>query len=208
MSTVYKILKRALDIIFAILGLIITLPLILLISLIILVSNGTPVIFLQRRPGLYEKPFTLYKFRTMNNTLDSSDQKNQQDSDRITRLGNFLRSTSLDEMPTLINVLLGHMSFIGPRPLLMKYLERYDSFQKRRHEVRPGITGWAQVNGRNLLSWDEKFKMDIWYIDNQSFMLDLKIFLLTVIKVMKREGISSRNQATGEEFLGNRNNES
>jgi len=164
-------------------------------------KNGKPVLFKQLRPGFGGKPFRLIKFRTM------SDLCNERgvplpDEDRVTRLGAWLRRTSLDEVPTLWNVLTGDMSLIGPRPLLMQYLERYSPYQARRHEVKPGITGWAQVNGRNALSWEEKFKLDVWYVDHVSFWLDMKILWMTLWKVLKREGISAEGHATMPEFMG------
>jgi len=171
------------------------------ISLLVWVYIGTPIIFRQKRPGYHAKPFWVYKFRTMTNDHDA--QHNLlPDEKRITRLGYFLRSTSLDELPELFNVLRGEMSWVGPRPLLMQYLERYSSEQARRHEVLPGITGWAQVNGRNALTWEEKFKLDVWYVDHWSFWLDIRILLLTVVKVLRREGINQPGQATAEEFMG------
>jgi len=160
---------------------------------------GRPVIFRQQRPGFLGKPFTIYKFRTM---TDAQDENGHilPDAERLTRLGRFLRSTSLDELPELWNVLKGDMSFVGPRPLLMEYLGRYTPQQARRHEVKPGITGWAQVNGRNALTWEEKFKLDVWYVDNIGFRLDMKIIAMTVWKILKREGINQPGQATMEEF--------
>lgn len=160
---------------------------------------GQPVLFRQKRPGLNGKPFDLLKFRTM---TEDRDEKGDllPDRSRLTRLSRLVRSTSLDELPELFNVLKGDMSLVGPRPLLMRYLERYTPEQMRRHEVKPGITGWAQVNGRNALTWEEKFKLDVWYVDNQSFWLDLKIIALTIWKLIKREGINQPGQATAAEF--------
>jgi lipopolysaccharide/colanic/teichoic acid biosynthesis glycosyltransferase len=165
---------------------------------------GSPVLFRQRRPGLHGRPFEMLKFRTM---LDATDGAGNPlpDADRLTPLGRFLRATSLDELPELWNVLRGEMSLVGPRPLLMEYLPLYTPEQARRHEVRPGITGWAQVNGRNAISWEEKFRMDVWYVDRRTFALDLKILLLTAKKVVVREGISQQGQATMERFLGSAN---
>ena len=167
----------------------------MLTALIVYIKLGPPVFFKQQRPGLSGKPFILYKFRTM---LDSRDKQGKllSDSQRLTQLGKFYRSTSLDELPELFNVLKGDMSLVGPRPLLMEYLGRYTPDQMRRHEVKPGLTGWAQVNGRNALTWEEKFKFDVWYVDNQSLWLDLKIIALTVYKILKREGISADGHVT------------
>jgi len=163
---------------------------------------GSPIFFAQPRPGKNGHIFTFYKFRTMTDDLDS-EGKLLPDEKRLTAIGQFLRQTSLDELPQLWNVLKGDMSFVGPRPLLVAYLSRYNSEQARRHEVKPGITGWAQVNGRNAISWEEKFKLDVWYVDNWSLWLDLKILFLTVIKVLKRDGISEANHVTMSEFQGN-----
>lgn len=165
------------------------------------IKIGTPVLFTQERPGLYGKAFCVYKFRTMTNEKDTSGNL-LPDADRLVPFGRFLRSTSLDELPELINVLKGDMSLVGPRPLLMEYLERYTPEQARRHEVRPGITGWAQVNGRNALSWEEKFQLDVWYVDNRSLWLDIKILFLTLWKTIKRENISQEGQATMSKFMG------
>ena len=169
------------------------------VALLVRLKLGVPVLFRQVRPGLGGAPFALYKFRTMTDERDAQGEL-LPDSDRLTALGRFLRSTSLDELPELINVLKGNMSLVGPRPLLMQYLPRYTPEQMRRHEVLPGITGWAQVNGRNSLGWDEKFKLDVWYVDHQSIWLDCRIILLTVWKMLKREGISQPGHATMEEF--------
>lgn len=176
-------------------------PLLLLLYLLVRVKLGLPVFFLQIRPGLHGKPFMMIKFRTM---IDKSDSAGNllPDAIRLIPLGRFLRSSSLDELPEFLNVLKGEMSLVGPRPLLMEYLPLYSAEQARRHEVRPGITGWAQVNGRNAISWEEKFKLDVWYVDNRSFWLDLKILWLTLKKVLVREGISQEGQATMEEFKG------
>ena len=162
---------------------------------------GPPVLFRQMRPGLHGRSFSLLKFRTMN---DERDEKGEllPDEKRLTGLGRFLRSTSLDELPELFNVLKGEMSLVGPRPLLMQYLDRYTPEQARRHYVKPGITGWAQVNGRNAIAWEEKFKLDVWYVDNVSFWLDVKILAVTVWKILKREGIIQPGRATVEEFMG------
>jgi sugar transferase EpsL len=193
--------KRVLDILIALPALLILSPVLLCLALMIRLSQGAPVFFRQVRPGKDGKPFTIYKFRTMSDRRDLSGRV-LPDDERLTRLGRFLRSTSLDELPELVNVLKGEMSIVGPRPLLMQYLDRYTPEQMRRHEVKPGITGWAQVNGRNAVTWEDKFKFDVWYVDNQSPSLDLRIIALTVWKILKREGISQPGQATAEEFKG------
>lgn len=162
---------------------------------------GAPVLFSQTRPGRHGKPFKMIKFRTMRDAIDA-DGRPLPDAERLTKLGRFLRSSSLDELPELWNVLKGDMSLVGPRPLLMEYLPLYSEEQARRHEVRPGVTGWAQVNGRNAISWDEKFALDVWYVDNRSLWLDLKIIWLTLRKVVKREGISAAGEATMSKFTG------
>jgi lipopolysaccharide/colanic/teichoic acid biosynthesis glycosyltransferase len=188
-------MKRVFDILLVLVGSIFAaLPLLLLVF-IIRYKTGAPVLFRQKRPGLHGQPFEMLKFRTMKNMLDVNG-KQLPDSERLTDFGRWLRSTSLDELPELWNVLKGDMSLVGPRPLLVEYLPLYSAEQARRHDVLPGITGWAQVNGRNALSWEEKFKLDVWYVDNQSFYLDIKILLLTVKKVFKREGISAATEAT------------
>jgi len=194
-------IKRISDLILIIPIAILFAPLMLAICLIGLFINGKPVFFPQERPGLRGKPFIIYKFRTMNNKKDKNGIL-LPDEIRMTHFGNLLRKTSLDELPELLNVLKGDMSLVGPRPLLMQYLGRYTPEQARRHEVKPGITGWAQVNGRNAISWEDKFKLDVWYVDNQSFWLDLKIILTTIWKVLKREGINQDGEATMEEFMG------
>lgn len=176
-------------------------PVMLVLAVLVRAKVGRPVWFRQARPGLAGRPFTIYKFRTMTEARDANGQL-LPDAERLTKFGRFLRSTSLDELPELINVLKGDMSLVGPRPLLMQYLERYTPAQARRHEVRPGITGWAQINGRNALTWEQKFELDTWYVDHVSFHLDLKILLLTIGKVLKREGIAQQGQATMEEFFG------
>lgn len=196
-----KIGKRTLDLALALLALILLSPLLGSLAILIWFKLGSPVLFRQQRPGLHGKPFTLYKFRTMTDARDAAGNL-LPDAERLMPFGRFLRATSLDELPELWNVLKGDMSLVGPRPLLMQYLDRYTPEQMRRHEVRPGITGWAQVNGRNALSWEEKFRLDVWYVDNVSLWLDLKIIALTVWKIIKREGISQPGQATAEEFLG------
>ena len=193
--------KRALDLLITIPGLLVLSPVLVIIAILVRTNFGSPVIFRQKRPGYKGKPFWIYKFRTMTNLVDNENNL-LPDDQRITRLGLLLRSYSLDELPELFNVLRGEMSWVGPRPLLMKYLDRYSPEQARRHEVLPGITGWAQVNGRNALTWEEKFKLDVWYVDHWSIKLDIKILLITVGKVLRREGINQPGQATAEEFMG------
>ena len=196
-----KILKRVFDFLFSLLGLIILSPVFLIVGIMIATKQGRPEFFTQQRPGLHGRAFNIIKFRTMTNARDASGNllPNEQ---RHTRFGRFLRSTSLDELPELINVLRGDMSLVGPRPLLMQYLPLYNKEQARRHDVRPGITGWAQVNGRNAISWEEKFEYDVWYVDNLSFLLDLKIIFLTIKSVFRREGINQNAQTTMEPFRG------
>ena len=194
-------LKRLFDILGAVFGLLILLPIIVTLAWQVRRKLGSPVLFRQTRPGLHGKPFQLIKFRTMRNAI-GLDGRPLHDSERMTSFGSFLRSASLDELPELWNVLKGDMSLVGPRPLLMEYLPLYSLEQARRHEVRPGVTGWAQVNGRNALSWEEKFRLDVWYVDNHSFWLDLKILALTVKKVFVREGISAAGEATMTYFTG------
>ncbi len=195
--------KRLFDITFSVILLIILSPLLALIAIVIVASMGRPVLFTQIRPGLQEGPFKVYKFRTMSQIKDTKGNL-LSDEARLTSMGRFLRKYSLDELPQLINVLCGNLSFVGPRPLLMDYLPRYTTEQARRHEVKPGITGWAQVNGRNAISWEEKFKLDVWYVDHHSFLLDTKILWMTFIRVLKREGISADGYATMPEFTGSR----
>lgn len=196
------VIKRVLDIIISFPALIVLSPLFLIISMIVVIHYGPPVVFKQKRPGYQGQIFTIYKFRTMHNRADEHGNP-LPDAQRLTKFGRFLRATSLDELPELINVLKGEMSIVGPRPLLVEYLDRYSPHQFRRHEVLPGITGWAQVHGRNVITWQEKFDMDVWYVDNWSIWLDLKTILLTVVKVLRREGISQPGQATAEPFFGN-----
>lgn len=193
--------KRLMDIVGASGGILLTAPLMLLIALLVRLKLGKPVLFRQVRPGLHGKPFVMLKFRTMTNDCDAKGEL-LPDEQRLTPFGKWLRSTSLDELPELFNVLKGEMSLVGPRPLLMEYLPRYTPEQARRHEVKPGITGWAQVNGRNALSWEEKFKLDLWYVDHWNLWLDLKILWWTVWKVLKREGISAEGAATMPVFMG------
>jgi len=196
--------KQIFDTLLSLVGLIILFPLLIVVSIIIFFTISCPVIFSQNRPGLNTKAFTFYKFRTMSIEKDNNG-KLLPDEKRITKLGHFLRKTSLDELPSLWNVLKGDMSLVGPRPLLMEYLDRYSPAQARRHEVKPGITGWAQVNGRNAISWEDKFKLDVWYVDNQSFWLDVKILIMTIWKVLKGEGISHARHVTMDKFQGKNN---
>lgn len=196
-------LKRLLDFLLALMGIIIISPMFLLLWIWLSIANkGAGVFFFQERPGKDEKIFKVIKFKTMNDRKDASG-KLLPDAQRLTKVGKFVRSTSLDEIPQLLNVIKGDMSLIGPRPLLVQYLPLYDETQRRRHQVRPGITGWAQVNGRNAISWEQKFEYDVWYVDNVSLPLDVKILLMTIQKVFKREGISSDSSATMEPFKGN-----
>lgn len=194
-------LKRLFDIAASAFGLLLLVPAILIIALQIKRKLGSPIFFRQTRPGLYGKPFEMIKFRTMKDALDAQGNS-LPDSERMTTFGQFLRSSSLDELPELWNVLRGNMSLVGPRPLLMEYLPLYSKEQYRRHDVRPGVTGWAQVNGRNAISWEEKFKLDVWYVANRSFRLDLKILFLTVKKVLVRDGISGEGEVTMSRFTG------
>jgi sugar transferase EpsL len=197
-------LKRLFDIAVALIGLIVLSPVLLIIGLLVSIKLGCPIIFSQLRPGKKCKPFRIYKFRTMTNETDQNG-KLLPNQVRLTKFGKFLRSISLDELPELLNVLKGDMSMVGPRPLLMDYIPLYDEFQNQRHIVKPGITGWAQINGRNALSWDDKFKLDIWYLNNQTFWLDMKILWLTLIKVFKREGIAHEGDVAMPRFIGNHN---
>lgn len=194
-------IKRCFDILTALIIIILLSWLIMITSIIVRFKLGSPVIFKQQRPGLHGKPFNVYKFRTMTDDKDANEEL-LPDHIRLTKTGKIIRKLSLDELPQLFNVLKGDISLVGPRPLLMEYLDLYTPEQARRHEVKPGITGWAQVNGRNAISWEEKFKYDVWYVDNQSFGLDIKILLLTVLKVFKSEGINQDGQATIEKFKG------
>lgn len=204
----YKYIKRTLDFFASLCGIIVLSPIFILLCVLVRTKLGSPVLFKQERPGKIdkktreEKIFTLYKFRTMTDERDENGEL-LPDEIRLTKFGKFLRSTSLDELPEFINILKGDMSFIGPRPLLVKYLPLYSEHQRRRHLVRPGLSGWAQVNGRNALSWQDKFNLDVEYVDNISFKLDTKIFFMTIMSVLKREGISSETSATMEAFTGN-----
>ncbi|KPN70669.1 sugar transferase [Neisseria sp. 83E34] len=195
------IIKRLFDIICAFFGLLFLFPVLLIVAFFVRKNLGSPVLFRQIRPGKDGRPFEMIKFRSMRDAVDK-DGNPLPDGERLTPFGKALRATSLDELPELWNVLKGDMSLVGPRPLLMEYLEHYDDEQRRRNDVRPGITGWAQVNGRNALSWEEKFKLDVWYVDNRSFWLDLKILFLTVKKVFIKEGIEAEGEATMNKFTG------
>lgn len=194
-------LKRMFDVVVATLALAVLAVPVCVIGVLVMASLGRPVLFRQTRPGLHGKPFRMLKFRTMRDQRDETG-KLLPDADRLTAFGRFLRSTSLDELPELWNVIVGDMSLVGPRPLLMEYLPLYSARQARRHEVRPGITGWAQVNGRNAISWEDKFRLDVWYVDNQSLSLDLKILWLTLLRVLARDGINADGEATMPRFNG------
>lgn len=196
-------MKRAFDFAVATIGSLLLLPVVAFVALLVALNLGSPVLFRQVRPGLHAKPFTMFKFRTMRDAVDI-DGNLRPDAERLTRFGRMLRSSSLDELPGLWNVIKGDMSMVGPRPLLMEYLPLYSTEQARRHEVRPGITGWAQVNGRNALGWDEKFALDVWYVDNRSFVLDGRVLWMTLVKVFIREGISSEGEATMSRFEGSK----
>ena len=194
-------MKRTIDLVIALSALVILFPVLLLVAIFTRIYLGRPVLFIQRRPGLNGQPFDLLKFRTMKEASDS-DGCPLPDARRLTRYGKFLRSSSLDELPGLWNVVKGEMSLVGPRPLLMEYLPLYTEEQARRHDVRPGITGWAQVNGRNAIRWEEKFAADIWYVDNHSLALDFKILVMTMSKVLKKDGVSAEGEATMPKFTG------
>lgn len=195
-------LKRFIDILFSLLGLIVLMPVIVVVAVIIRRKLGAPVLFRQVRPGRGGQPFEMIKFRTMRDAVDAQGLP-LSDAERMTKLGTFLRASSLDELPELWNVLKGDMSLVGPRPLLMEYLPLYNARQYKRHDVRPGVTGWAQVNGRNSLAWEKKFELDVWYVENRSIWLDAKIIFLTLQKVIKRDGISADGEATMSKFTGN-----
>ena len=197
-------MRRFFDLSVALLALLLLALPLLLLALLVRAKLGSPVFFRQTRPGLHGKPFEMVKFRTMTDARDAQGEL-LPDSERLPPFGRFLRSSSLDELPELWNVLKGEMSLVGPRPLLMEYLPLYTPQQYRRHEVRPGVTGWAQVNGRNAISWEEKFALDVWYVENQSFWLDVKILLLTVKKVLVKDGISATGEATMTKFTGSKN---
>lgn len=198
-------MKRLFDFSLALALLMVLWPLILAVALLVCLFLGQPILFCQQRPGLHGKPFQLYKFRTMSLERDQNGET-LSDQERMTTFGAIIRKYSLDELPQLFNVLKGELSLVGPRPLLMDYLPLYSPIQARRHEVRPGITGWAQINGRNAISWDEKFELDVWYVDHQSFWLDVKILWLTLLKVLRSEGISQEGNVTMEKFQGQGNN--
>jgi sugar transferase EpsL len=195
-------LKRSMDFFAACVGLVVLAPLIAVTAALVFCAVGRPILFAQRRPGKEGRLFTLYKFRTMTNTVDGAG-KPLSDAERLTRMGRFMRSYSLDELPQLWNVLRGDMSLVGPRPLLVEYLPLYSAEQTRRHEVRPGVTGWAQVNGRNAQSWEERLRLDVWYVDHRSFGLDLRILFLTIMKTFRSEGVSQPGHATMPRFTGN-----
>ncbi|WP_026672556.1 sugar transferase [Alkalihalobacterium bogoriense] len=195
-------MKRLFDIIVSFFLIVLLLPLFLIVTVLVRVKLGTPILFKQVRPGLHEKPFTLFKYRTMTNER-GKDGNLLSDEMRVTSFGLLLRKFSLDELPQLLNVLKGDISLVGPRPLLMEYLPLYSEEQRKRHQVRPGITGWAQINGRNAVSWEERFTLDVWYVDHYSFLLDLKILFMTVAKVIKSEGINQEGHVTVEKFSGN-----
>ncbi len=194
-------IKRAVDVFVAATLLLVGLPVLLAVAALVAVKLGRPVLFRQRRPGIGGRPFWMVKFRSMRDVRDAAGRL-LPDDQRLTRFGRMLRASSLDELPELWNVLRGDMSLVGPRPLLMQYLDRYSPRQARRMEVRPGITGWAQVNGRNALSWEERFELDVWYVDNQSLLLDLKILMLTALRVVQRDGVSAQGHVTMPEFMG------
>lgn len=194
--------KRLFDLALAVPALVLLAPVMAVIAAVIAIGLGRPVLFRQRRPGLHGKPFIVVKFRTMIDSRDSTGRP-EPDAERLTRLGQLLRKTSLDELPQLWNVLRGEMSLVGPRPLMMEYLSRYSPEQSRRHDVCPGITGWSQINGRNAASWPRRLALDVWYVDHQSFLLDLKILVLTFWKVFKREGVTQPGRATVDAFMGN-----
>jgi len=195
-------MKRIFDIVLSLIGLLVLSPIIIIIAILIYLKLGTPIFFKQDRPGLKGNLFRMYKFRTMLDKIDSSGTS-LPDEDRLTKFGKLLRSTSLDELPELFNVLKGEMSIVGPRPLLKSYLPLYNDRQKRRHDVKPGITGWAQINGRNAISWNEKFELDVWYVENHNLLLDIKVILMTIKKVIIRDGINADGQATMSAFKGN-----
>ena len=197
----YKYIKRFFDIVSSLIAIIVLSPVLVITSILVRTKLGSPVLFKQERPGKDEKIFTLMKFRTMTDEKDENGEL-LPDEVRLTKFGKFLRSTSIDELPELFNILKGDMSVIGPRPLLVRYLPRYNAHQHRRHEVRPGLSGWAQVNGRNTVSWEDKFDMDVEYVDNYNLVMDIKILFMTVINVLKHDGISSETSATMEEFMG------
>jgi undecaprenyl phosphate N,N'-diacetylbacillosamine 1-phosphate transferase len=196
-----KYFKRIIDFLFSLIGIVLLFPIFIIVFILLFINNNGSPFFVQKRPGLNERIFKILKFKTMNDKKDENGNL-LPDADRLTKLGSFIRKTSLDEIPQLINVLKGDMSLVGPRPLLPDYLSKYSNFQARRHEVKPGVTGWVQVNGRNGLEWDKKFELDVWYVDNISFTLDVKILFKTVQKVIKSDGINAADSATIEPFQG------
>ena len=197
----YRAVKRSLDLLLAAMGLLLFSPILITVALLVRTRLGTPVLFSQERPGMHGKPFRMYKFRSMTDARNP-DGSLKSDAERLTPFGQKLRSTSLDELPELWNILRGDMSIVGPRPLLMKYLPLYNERQRRRHDVRPGITGWAQINGRNAISWEQKFELDVWYVENQSLPLDIRIFFATFQKVFGAHGIAAEGSVTAQEFKG------
>lgn len=197
-------IKRCFDLCVSVLALAFLWPVLLAVAILVRVNLGSPVLFVQRRPGLHGTPFQMFKFRTMTDATDAAGNI-LSDSERLPRFGRILRSTSLDELPEIWNILKGEMSLVGPRPLLMEYLPLYSDVEARRHEVRPGITGWAQIHGRNAIRWDEKFKLDVWYVDNRSFKLDLYIIAVTALRVFQRHGVSAHNEVTMPVFTGREN---
>ena len=201
MITLYRDIKVIADRPTAFIALVLLSPLLVAVSLLVNCQLGAPVLFRQQRPGYHGKPFGLLKFRTMTNQRDANGEL-LPDAQRLTPFGRWLRSSSIDELPGLLNILRGEMSFIGPRPLLMQYMPLYSPEQARRHDVKPGFSGWAQINGRNAITWEEKFRLDVWYVDHQSFWLDLQIFVITIWKVLRREGISAAGEATMAPFTG------
>ena len=198
----YQSQKRFFDFLLALLVLLLLFPLLLTVALLVRYRLGSPLFFLQQRPGHHGRPFWLFKFRSMTNACAPSGAL-LPDDERLSAFGRWMRNTSMDELPSLLNILRGEMSFVGPRPLLMQYLPLYSLEQARRHAVKPGLSGWAQINGRNSISWEQKFRLDVWYVDHQSFWLDLRILLLTILKVLRREGISSPGEPTMPPFMGN-----
>lgn len=196
--------KRLFDLCVSVLALAFLWPVLLAVAILVRVNLGSPVLFVQQRPGYHGKPFKMFKFRTMTDATDAAGNI-LSDSERLPRFGTILRSTSLDELPEIWNILKGEMSWVGPRPLLMEYLPLYSDVEARRHEVRPGITGWAQINGRNAIRWDEKFKLDVWYVDNRSLKLDLYIIAVTALRVFQRHGVSAHNEVTMPVFTGREN---
>ncbi len=199
-------MKRAFDLVVSAVSLILLSPCILIVAILVRLKLGAPILFTQSRPGKNDRVFEIFKFRSMTSETDQHGNL-LPDETRLTKFGRFMRATSLDELPGLVNVLKGDMSLVGPRPLLVEYLPRYNARQKRRHEVKPGITGWAQVNGRNAVSWEERFELDVWYVENQSFLLDLKILVMTVGKVVRRSGVSAAGHATMPKFQGSESRE-